>query len=111
MPDFLTAALYKFVPLPDFAELQRPLLALCEANDVRGTLLLAEEGINGTIAGPAEGIHAVLAHLREDPRLSDLTHKESRSQKLPFYRMKVRLKREIVTLGVPGINPGLMAGQ
>lgn len=111
MPDFLTAALYKFVALPDFAGLQAPLQAFCEAQDVRGTLLLAEEGINGTIAGPETGVRAVLAHLRRDPRLADLAHKESWSQKLPFYRMKVRLKREIVTLGVPGINPNEMAGQ
>ena len=111
MSDFLTAALYKFVALPDFAALQRPLQAFCEANEVRGTLLLAEEGINGTIAGPAEGVYAVLAHLRSDPRLASLTHKESWSQKLPFYRMKVRIKREIVTLGVAGINPNQMAGQ
>ena len=110
MPDFLTAALYKFVTLSDFAALQAPLQAFCESKDVRGTLLLAEEGINGTIAGPAEGVRAVLAHLRSDPRLAGLTHKESWSHKLPFYRLKVRLKREIVTLGLPGINPNLMAG-
>ncbi|MES2383635.1 MAG: rhodanese-related sulfurtransferase [Pseudomonadota bacterium] len=111
MPDFLTAALYKFVTLPDFAALQAPLQVFCDANEVRGTLLLAEEGINGTIAGPEPGVRAVLAHLRRDPRLADLAHKESWSRKLPFYRMKVRLKREIVTLGVPGINPNEMAGQ
>ncbi|MDP3169801.1 MAG: rhodanese-related sulfurtransferase [Polaromonas sp.] len=111
MPDFLTAALYKFVTLPDFAALQAPLQAFCETQDVRGTLLLAEEGINGTIAGPEQGVRAVLAHLRGDPRLADLAHKESWAQKLPFYRMKVRLKREIVTLGVPGINPNQMAGR
>ena len=111
MPEFLTAALYKFVELPDFTELQAPLLAVCEAQDVRGTLLLAGEGINGTIAGPDQGVHAVLAFLRRDPRLAELTHKASYSQKLPFYRMKVRLKREIVTMGVPGINPSRMAGR
>ncbi len=111
MPDFLTAALYKFVTLPDYAALQAPLQAFCESQDVRGTLLLAEEGINGTIAGPETGVRAVLAHLRSDARLADLAHKESWSHKLPFYRMKVRLKREIVTLGVPGINPNQMAGR
>lgn len=111
MPDFLTAALYKFVDLPDYAVLQAPLQSFCEAQDVRGTLLLAEEGINGTIAGPEAGVRAVLAYLRRDPRLADLPHKESWAQKLPFYRMKVRLKREIVTLGVPGINPNEMAGE
>lgn len=111
MPDFLTAALYKFVELSDFAELQAPLLACCEAHGVKGTLLLASEGINGTIAGYPEGVHAVLAHLRLEPRLAMLEHKEAWAAHMPFYRMKVRLKREIVTLGVPGINPNQMAGQ
>jgi len=111
MPDFLTAALYKFVELPDFAELQAPLLACCQAHGVKGTLLLAPEGINGTIAGQAGGVHAVLAWLRQDPRLATLEHKEAWATRLPFYRMKVRLKREIVTLGVPDLHPALMAGQ
>ncbi len=111
MPDILTAALYKFVELPDFAELQAPLLACCAANGVKGTLLLAPEGINGTIAGLAVGVHAVLAFLRSDARLATLEHKESWAEKMPFYRMKVRLKREIVTLGVPDLHPALMAGQ
>ncbi|MFC5523479.1 rhodanese-related sulfurtransferase [Polaromonas jejuensis] len=108
---FLTAALYKFVELPDFAALQAPLLACCEANGVKGTLLLASEGINGTIAGLPEGVHAVLAWLRADPRLAALEHKEAWADHLPFYRMKVRLKREIVTMGVPEVHPALMAGQ
>jgi UPF0176 protein len=110
MTDFLTAAFYKFVELPDFAELKAPLLACCEANDVKGIILLATEGINSTIAGPAAGVQAVLAYLRRDPRLADLQHKEAWSAKSPFYRMKVRLKREIVTMGVPGISPTQMAG-
>ena len=75
MSDFLTAALYQFVELPDFAELQAPLLAQCEAHGVKGTLLLAAEGINGTIAGPEEGVRTVLAYLRSDPRLAKLKHK------------------------------------
>ena len=111
MQDFLTAALYKFVELPDFAELQAPLLACCEAHGVKGTLLLAAEGINGTIAGLPEGVHAVLAFLRNDPRLASLEHKEAHAAKMSFYRMKVRLKREIVTLGVPDVHPALMAGR
>ena len=111
MHDFLTAALYKFVELPDFADLQAPLLACCEAHGVKGTLLLASEGINGTIAGAADGVHAVLAFLRADPRLATLEHKEAHAARMPFYRMKVRLKREIVTLGVPGVHPALMAGR
>jgi len=106
----LVAALYKFVDLPDFAALKAPLLACCELNGVRGTLLLAQEGINGTIAGARAGVQAVLTHLRSDPRLADLTHKESGATKMPFYRMKVRLKKEIVTLGVPGANPNKLAG-
>jgi UPF0176 protein len=110
MTEFLTAAFYKFVELPDFAQLKAPLLACCEANDVKGTILLATEGINSTIAGPAVGVRAILAYLRRDPRLADLQHKEAWSAKAPFYRMKVRLKREIVTMGVPGIDPTLVVG-
>ncbi|MEG4327632.1 oxygen-dependent tRNA uridine(34) hydroxylase TrhO [Microcoleus sp. herbarium5] len=111
MAYFLTAALYKFVELPDFAELKAPLLDCCNNNNVKGTILLAQEGINGTIAGSSEGVHAVLAFLRSDPRFADLVHKESFSEKAPFYRLKIRLKREIVTMGVPDINPRLMAGK
>ena len=77
MADFLVAALYKFVHLPDFRELRAPLLEFCEVQEVKGTLLLAEEGINGTIAGTEAGIRAVLQRLRSDPRLADLVHKES----------------------------------
>ena len=109
-PTFLTAAFYKFIDLPDFADRRAPLLAMCEEHGVKGLILLACEGINSTIAGPAEGIHAVLAYLRSDPLLADLQHKESWSERAPFYRMKVRLKKEIVTLGVPGISPIHMAG-
>jgi UPF0176 protein len=111
MTYFLTAAFYKFVELSDFAELRAPLLACCEENQVKGTILLAKEGINGTIAGTPDSVHAVLAFLRRDSRFADLVHKESRSEKAPFYRLKVRLKREIVTMGVPEINPNLMAGE
>lgn len=114
MSNYLTAALYKFVSLPDFKELREPLLAVCEANDITGTLLLAEEGINGTIAGREGNIHRVLFFLRNDElfrgRLADLEHKESWTEKKPFYRLKVRLKKEIVTLGVPEIKPSEMAG-
>jgi len=111
MAYFLTAALYKFVELPDFADLKAPLLDCCNNNQVKGTILLASEGINGTIAGSSEGVHAVLAFLRSDPRFADLVHKESFSEKAPFYRLKIRLKREIVTMGIPDINPRLMAGK
>ncbi len=106
----LTAALYLFVDLPDCAALREPLQALCDAEGVRGMLLLAPEGINGTIAGRPEGVQAVLAWLRSDPRLARLQHKEAWGERQPFYRMRVRLKREIVTLGVPGLQPALHAG-
>ncbi|MBC7649602.1 MAG: rhodanese-related sulfurtransferase [Vitreoscilla sp.] len=108
---FLTAALYKFVELPDFAAMQATLLAVCEAHGIKGTLLLAPEGINGTIAGLADDVKAVLAYLRSDARLATLEHKESWASAMPYYRMKVRLKKEIVTLGVPDVHPALMAGQ
>jgi UPF0176 protein len=110
MTPFLTAAFYKFVSLADFAQLQAPLLALCQSHGVKGTILLASEGINSTVAGPASGVHTVLAWLRSDPRLVDLAHKEAWSDKPPFHRMKVRLKREIVTMGVPGVSPTKGAG-
>jgi UPF0176 protein len=108
---YLTAAFYKFVALPDFASKRAPLLAFCEAHNVKGLILLAEEGINSTIAGAPADVHAVLAYLRSDPRLADLEHKESFAQKVPFHRMKVRLKKEIVTMGVEGLSPTKRVGQ
>lgn len=110
MSDVVVAALYRFVTLEDFHELREPLLDECRAAEVKGTLLLASEGINGTIAGSREGIDRVLAYLRADPRLAELDHKESFDQNMPFYRMKVKLKREIVTMGVEGIDPNLVVG-
>ena len=106
----IAAAFYKFVELPDYRSLREPLLAHCDGLGVKGTILLAEEGINGTIAGETAAVRGVLGYLRRDPRLADLEHKESGASEVPFYRMKVRLKREIVTLGVPGVNPARMAG-
>ena len=106
----VVAALYKFVPLPDYRALREPLLERCRSLGIRGTLLLAGEGINGTIAGERAAVDALLAHLREDPRLADLEHKESLHDQPPFLRMKVKLKREIVTLGVSGVNPNERVG-
>lgn len=106
----VVAALYSFTHLEDYPALREPLLDECLGRGIRGTLLLAEEGINGTIAGDRAGIDAVLAWLRRDPRLKDLDHKESEDESMPFYRMKVKLKREIVTLGVPGIDPNARVG-
>ncbi len=110
MSAFVVAALYKFVDLPDYADLRAPLRAIMDAHKVKGTLLLAREGVNGTIAGSRDGIDAVLAHLRSDPRLADLEHKESYCDAQPFLRAKVRLKKEIVTLGVPGVDPNARVG-
>jgi UPF0176 protein len=107
---FLVAALYHFVSVPRFAELRAPLQALCEENGVRGTLLLAHEGINGTIAGPDAGIAAVLGWLRSQPEFSALEHKESRAAAMPFLRLKIRLKKEIVTMGVEDIDPRRVVG-
>jgi UPF0176 protein len=110
MSDFIVAALYKFVTLQDFHALREPLLDACQAAGTRGTLLLAREGINGTIAGTREGVDRVLAYLRADPRLADLEHKESLDDHMPFYRMKVKLKKEIVTMGISGIDPNRAVG-
>lgn len=106
----IIAALYHFTRFEDPAALCAPLRALCQAMGVRGSLLLAGEGVNGTIAGPRAGIDAVLAHLRALPGCADLVWKEAAAETMPFGRMKVRLKREIVTLGVPGVDPRASAG-
>jgi UPF0176 protein len=105
MPPIRVCALYRFTPFIDPAALQPPLLAACEAAGVRGTLLLAREGINGTIAGPDAGMDAVLAHIRALPGCDALDVKESRAETMPFHRTKVRVKREIVTMGEPAIDP------
>ncbi|MFP3545633.1 rhodanese-related sulfurtransferase [Rhizobium sp. SIMBA_035] len=107
---FLVAALYHFVSVPRFESLREPLQTLCEANGVKGTLLLAHEGINGTIGGPDEGVRTVLAYLRAQPEFATLEHKESRASKMPFLRMKVKLKKEIVTMGVENIDPNKVVG-
>ncbi|MBD2568414.1 rhodanese-related sulfurtransferase [Anabaena lutea] len=106
----VVAALYKFISLPDFAELREPLLSFCQEHGIKGTILLAPEGINGTIAGSRQAIDAVLNFLRRDTRFTDLEHKESYTETPPFERMKVRLKREIVTLGIPEIDPNEKVG-
>ncbi|WP_124086239.1 rhodanese-related sulfurtransferase [Pseudogemmobacter humi] len=104
------AALYHFTRFPDPAALRGPLLDLCDRQGVKGSLLLATEGINGTIAGAREGIDAVIAHLRALPGCAGLEWKESPAEAMPFGRMKVKLKREIVTMGVEGIDPRAAVG-
>lgn len=111
MSEVVVAALYKFVTLEDFHALREPLLDCCQRAEIKGTILLAREGINGTIAGNRDGIDQVLAYLRTDPRFASLVHKESYDDHMPFYRMKVKLKNEIVTMGVDGIDPNELVGR
>ncbi|NQX88630.1 MAG: rhodanese-related sulfurtransferase [Halioglobus sp.] len=106
----VVAALYKFVVLEDYRELREPLSQICHEAGVKGTVLLAQEGINATIAGSRNSINRVLTYLRGDPRLADLLHRESLDDRVPFHRMKVKLKKEIVTLGVPGVDPNQRVG-
>jgi UPF0176 protein len=109
-PPLTIAALYRFTRLTDLKGIRALLEAICGAHQVRGTLLLAGEGINGTIAGPAEAIAAVLHTIRALPGCADLDVKLSRAATMPFDRMKVRIKREIVTMGEPDIDPATQAG-
>lgn len=106
----VVCALYKFVTLENFEEIRQPYLMSCWINDVKGTLLLASEGINGTIAGTRQGIDHVLAWIKSDERLAELDYKESYDETMPFYRTKVKLKKEIVTMGVEGIDPKEVVG-
>lgn len=105
MADYRVAALYRFTRFDDPAAIQGPLAALCCGLGVKGTLLLAREGINGTIAGEDAAIETVLAHIRGLPGCADLTPKTAWAERMPFHRMKVRLKKEIVTLGEPDLDP------
>jgi UPF0176 protein len=112
---YLTTAMYHFVSLPHFKTLREPLHNFCISKNIKGTLLLADEGINGSVAGSEKSIHELLDFLKNDllfeGNFIDLSHKESWSDKHPFYRMKVKLKKEIVTLGVLGVSPTKMVGQ
>ncbi len=107
---YTIAALYHFTRFGDPANLKPALYDLCVKHEVKGTLLLAKEGINGTIAGPRAGIDTVLAHIRSLPGCSDLAWKEATSDDAPFGKMKVRLKKEIVTMGQPDVDPRAKVG-
>jgi UPF0176 protein len=104
------AAFYKFVSLDDDRDRRQPLLNLCQQYNIKGTILLAAEGINGTISGTRSSIDTILEYLRSDPCFADLEHKESTATKSPFDRLKVRLKQEIVTFGIPTVNPSNLVG-
>jgi len=105
MNTYRIIAIYKFVPLPDYVALRESLSKVCAENHLSGTLLVAEEGLNGTIAGRTDGIQALIAFLDADSRFEGLSLKESWADQNPFLRMKVRLKKEIVTLGQEDIDP------
>lgn len=105
MSKYIVCALYKFVTLENYEAMRQPLLDAMLENHIKGTLLLAAEGINGTISGPREGIDNLLAYLNADVRINPVSSKESLHDDAPFYRTKVKLKKEIVTLGVEGIDP------
>lgn len=105
MARIIVAAFYKFIALPDFESRQAPLRRIAAASGVKGTILLAHEGVNGTIAGPRDGVDAVMAHIRAFSGCKDMDWKESLTDENPFLRLKVRLKKEIVTMGVGDIAP------
>jgi len=109
-PEHQIAALYRFCRLDDFETLRAPIADHCRQNGIRGTLLVAPEGLNGTVAGTAPAIAGLVAFLESIPEVGPLHIKHSASAEMPFHRMKVRLKREIVTLGVAGIDPATDAG-
>ena len=104
------SAFYKFVKLPDTQALRSVLMAEARARGIRGTILLAAEGINGTIAGEPRELAEMMSVIRAMPEFSDLESKESHAETMPFGRMKVRLKREIVTMGVPDLDPARLVG-
>ena len=108
---YTIAALYHFTRFTDPVAIRQPLKALCDAQGISGTLLIAPEGINGTIAGSRAGIDSVLAHIRALPGCAGLEWKESTAEIAPFHRMKVRLKKEIVTMGQPDVDPVAQVGQ
>lgn len=110
MSQVVICAMYKFVRLNNFEEIRQPLANFMVNHDIRGTLLLAYEGINGTVAGSRGAIDALLKYLKADDRLADLSYKESYSDEMPFLRTKVKLKKEIVTMGVEGIDPRHVVG-
>ena len=107
----VVVAFYKFVELPDYEAIRPGIYDTCQQHNVHGTILLAAEGVNGMLAGSREGIDAAMAYLRADARLADLEHKESYCDERPFKRLRVRLKREIITLGDASIDPKDQVGE
>ena len=110
MPQYVISTLYKFVTLDNYEALREPFIQIMKKNNIRGTILLAKEGINGTVAGSRDETDNFIEWLKSDPRLAKFTHKESYSTKMPFYRSKVKLKKEIVTMGIQDIDPKKITG-
>lgn len=110
-PKISVITMYKFVHLPDYREMRESLLNICKKQGIKGTFLLAREGINGTIAGTSNNIEYVINYLKQDSRLSDLEYKVSFVNHFPFYRMKVKLKKEIVTMGIQSVDPNHISGK
>lgn len=110
MSNFIVCAMYKFVALENYKEMRQPLLDVLETHQIKGTLLLAHEGINGTVSGTREAIEQLVTYLNADPRINPISIKESLDETQPFYRTKVKLKKEIVTMGVEGIDPQKTVG-
>jgi len=111
MQSIVITALYKFVELEDYQSLKQPIFDLCTEFGMKGTVLLAQEGINGTVAGTNQATTALLDYFSKDARLADISYKQSFADAIPFYRMKVRLKKEIVTIGLPHVDPRNKVGE
>lgn len=110
MKTYLVCALYKFVTLEDYEQMRTPLRNFMEENNIKGTILLALEGINGTVSGAQENISRLLDYLNKDERIAPISFKKSWHEEQPFYRTKVKLKKEIVTMGVEGLDPRKTVG-
>lgn len=108
---YTVTALYHFAPFPNFKDYQKPILEIAQKNQMCGSLLIAHEGVNGTLAGPTkEGVVEFLNFLKSIPGFKNLEHKESTADEKPFLRLKIRLKKEIVTLGIPEVDPTKTVG-
>ena len=110
MTQFTIASFYKFVPLEHYETLKAPLLRVMTENHLLGTVILAQEGINGSVSGKADDLQAFYGHLHALPEFSDLNFKETYADSIPFAKAKVKFRKEIVTMGVEGIDPGTLLG-
>ncbi len=110
MKAYIISTFYKFIPLDNYEELKEPLLSAMKSHHILGTILLAHEGINGGFAGTPSDMTAFYDYLRQDSRFADLTFKETYNDMMPYEKAKVKLRKEIVTLGIPGLNPGEETG-